>query len=275
MLATATIVFREFLEIALVLTIVMAATVGLKNRGKMVFAGLALGVLGAGVIAMFTGAISNMVDGLGQEIFNAIVLFIAVGFLSWTVLWMTRYGREVAQELKQVGQDIVQGNKPFYVLIAVVALAVFREGAEIALFSHGMLASKQVTVASLLAGAALGALGGTVIGFMIYFGLLRAAQKHLLVVTSWMLIVLTAGMAAHGVSYLIAAGVVPELVPMVWDTSGIISGGSLVGQTLGVLIGYTPRPTGTELLVYVFTLLTLGLMYVGAKRGSVRAAVAA
>lgn len=261
MFPTATIVFREIIEIALVVGIVLAATRGLPGRFNLVLAGLGLGVLGSIIIAFFTESISQAIDGVGQEVFNASVMFIAVGFLSWTVIWMKTHGRELAQNLKSVGQDVLAGNKSIFVLVGVVALATFREGAEIVLFTYGMIASGAFPFTEIITGGLIGAAGGTIIGLMLYLGLLKAAQKHLFTVTSWMLIVLTAGMAAQGANFLIAAGLLPELYPQVWDTSAILSGGSFVGETLKVLVGYTPKPTGMELLFYTTVLLVVGSFY--------------
>lgn len=266
MLSIATIVFRECLEIALVLTIVLAATRGLKGRAPLVLGGLGLGIAGAALIAVFTDVISEAVDGMGQEVFNAAIMFIAVGFLSWTVVWMRRYGREVAQELKQVGQEVVSGKRPSAVILFVIAVATLREGAEIVLFTYGMVASGAFTTGSIVLGGVLGTVGGVAIGTMIYFGLLKAAQKHLFTVTSWMLMLLTAGMAAQGAGFLIAADVLPSLIPMVWDSSALLSGGSFMGETMGVLVGYTPRPSGMELLFYFATLAAVVGLYQWAGR---------
>lgn len=261
MFPTATIVFREIIEVALVIGIVMAATRGLPGRVNLVLAGLGVGVLGSVIIAFFTQSISQAIEGMGQEIFNAAVMFIAVGFLSWTVIWMKTHGRELAQNLKKVGADVVAGNKSIYIIVGVVALATFREGAEIALFTYGMTASGAFGVHEIVMGGIIGGIGGAIIGAMLYLGLLKAAQKHLFTVTSWMLIILTAGMAAQGANFLIAAGVLPPLHPQVWDTSAIISGNGFIGETLKVLIGYTPKPTGMELVFYSAILVGVGCAY--------------
>lgn len=261
MFPTATIVFREIIEVALVIGIVMAATRGLPGRLNLILAGLGLGVLGSVIIAFFTDSISQAIDGVGQEIFNAAVMFTAVGFLSWTVIWMKTHGRHLAQNLKEMGQDVMSGNKSVYVLVGVVALATFREGAEIVLFTYGMLASGAFAMSEIVIGGIGGLIGGSIVGLMLYMGLLKAAQRHLFTVTSWLLIVLTAGMAAQGASFLIAAGILPELYPEVWDTSAILSGGSFLGETLKVLIGYTPRPTGMELVFYSAVLICVGSAY--------------
>lgn len=261
MFPTATIVFREMIEVALVVGIVMAATRGLPGRLNLVLSGLGLGLVGSVIIAFFTDSISQAIDGVGQEVFNACVMFVAVGFLSWTVIWMKTHGRQLAQNLKAVGADVLAGDKSVYVIIGVVALATFREGSEVVLFTYGMMAAGVFPFHEILIGGLLGVVGGGAVGFMLYMGLLRAAQKYLFTVTSWMLIVLTAGMAAQGANFLIAAGILPSLAPQVWDSSMIVSSSSFLGATLKVLIGYTPRPSGMELLFYASVLFGVGMVY--------------
>jgi high-affinity iron transporter len=175
---------------------------------------------------------------------------------------MKHHAQHLSHRIRKVGSEIVAGETSHWVLVTIVALASLREGAEIVLFSYGMLASGQVTWSSIIMGGLLGGVGGTVVGVMLYLGLLRTARRHLFSVTSWLLVLLTAGMAAHGASYLIAAGVLPDLVPQMWNTSHLISGDSLAGEILGVLIGYTPHPSGMEVLFYgsVVVLVSL-LMY--------------
>lgn len=261
MFPTAAIVFREVIEIALVIGIVLAATRGLSGRAYLVLAGLVLGALGSAIIALFTEQISQAMNGVGQEIFNAIIMFVAVGFLCWTVIWMKTHGRVLAQTLREKGQAVLSGEKSIYVLVGVVALATFREGAEVVLFTHGMLASGSYTALDIMLGGLIGAAGGAIIGTLFYFGLLKAAQRHLFTVTSWLLIILAAGMAAQGASFLISAGILPTLHPQLWDTSSLLPSGNLLSDTLGVLIGYTPRPTGMEILVYAVVLSAVGLFY--------------
>ncbi|HKI82084.1 MAG TPA: FTR1 family protein, partial [Pseudodesulfovibrio sp.] len=94
MLPTAIIVFREVLEASLIISIVLAATKGVDKRGLWVGIGVALGILGAGVTAAFADTIANAVAGVGQELFNAAILFAAVFMLGWHNIWMQRHGRE-------------------------------------------------------------------------------------------------------------------------------------------------------------------------------------
>ncbi len=114
MLATAVIVLREVLEAALVVSIVLVATRGVVGRGAWISYGIVAGTLGALAVAAFADAISAAASGLGQEIFNATVLFIAVAMLGWHNVWMTRHGREMAANLKSVGTAVRVGDKPLY-----------------------------------------------------------------------------------------------------------------------------------------------------------------
>ena len=78
MLGALLIVFREVLEAGLIVGIVMVATRGVPGRGRWITIGIAGGVLGAEIVAMFAGVISDAFQGSGQELFNAGVLAIAM-----------------------------------------------------------------------------------------------------------------------------------------------------------------------------------------------------
>ena len=59
MLPSLLIVFREVFEAGLIIGIVMAVTAGVAGRGRWVAGGVAAGVLGACVVALFTGGFSS------------------------------------------------------------------------------------------------------------------------------------------------------------------------------------------------------------------------
>lgn len=250
----ALLVFREVLEAALIITIVCAATRGVPRRALFVGGGLILGVLGAMLVALFAGALANAFSGVGQEVFNASVLLAAVTMISWHVLWMSSHGRAMALEMKALGGAVQSGSSSLMMLLLVVALAVLREGSEVVLFLYGMVASGAVGV---LGGLALGVIAGTAVGFALYFGLLRIPLRHFFSATNAMLMLLAAGLAASAARYLVQANLLPALTDPLWDSSWLLSNGSLAGQTLHILIGYDARPSGIMLMFYTATLLIL------------------
>lgn len=261
MQASALIFFREVFEIVLIVGIVLAATRGLPGRNKWIALGFAGGILGSALVAMFTNEISNLADGLGQELFNAAILFTAALFIGWTVVWMKRHAREMKAQFTKLGEAVMAGDVPSYSLSLVIALAVLREGAEMVLFSYGQLASGQVSVAELLLGAAIGLVGGLLLGMAIYFGLLRISPKYFLQITGWMLILLVAGMMSQGVGMLVQAGYFENFSDIVWNSSWLLPDDHIIGESLGVLIGYTSRPVEAQVAIYAITLaLLLGII---------------
>jgi len=256
MLGALVIVFREVIEAGLIVGIVMAATRGVAGRGRMVTFGVAAGVIGAGIVAVFAGAISQAFQGAGQEIFNAAVLGAAVVMLMWHNAWMARHGREIAIEMRRVGTAVVEGSRPLTALAVVVGLAVLREGSEVVLFLYGILA-QGTSSADMFAGGLLGIAAGALFTGLTYFGLLAIPNRYIFSVTSLLIALLAAGMAAQAVQFLNSAGVLLALEGTVWDTSWLLSEGSIFGRLLHALIGYSERPSEMQVVVYIGVLIAM------------------
>ena len=258
MLATAIIVFREVLEAALIVGVVLAASVGVPRRTWWVGAGIAGGVVGAALVAAFATSISAMVQGMGQELFNAAILLAAVVMLGWHNVWMGRHGREMAAEMNNVGAAVRSGRQPLYVLGIVVGIAVLREGSEIVLFLYSIAITSQNDALGMLAGGVLGLALGVLAGAALYLGLLRIPVRHLFSATSLLITLLAAGMAAQAANFLVNAGYLPALDDQLWNTSWILADDSLAGRVLHTLIGYVDRPSGIQLLFYIVTVAAIG-----------------
>ena len=109
MLASLVIVFREVIEAGLIVGIVLAATRGVPRRGWWVACGVVGGTLGACIVAAFAGELGALFNGSGQELFNAAILLVAVGMLTWHNAWMAGHGRELAREVRAVGTAVAEG----------------------------------------------------------------------------------------------------------------------------------------------------------------------
>lgn len=260
MLSTAVIVFREVREAALVVSIVLAATKGVPGRAWWVSAGLLGGVVGAAFIAAFADVISAWASGMGQEVFNAGVMFVATIMLAWHSIWMGKHGREMAQQLSQVGRAVAAGSRPLTGLAIVVGVAVLREGSEAVLFLYGIAAGDPGQAPQMIAGGALGVLGGVGLGAGMYAGLLQIPLQRLFSVTNALIVLLAAGMASQGTGFLVSAGWLPSWGDTVWDTSWLLKESSVVGKMLHTLVGYTARPAGIQIVAYVATLLVIVLL---------------
>ena len=257
MLSALLIVFREVIEAGLIVGIVLAATQGVPRRGQAVSGGVLAGVLGACVVAAFAGELAALFQGNGQELFNASILLLAVTMLTWHNVWMASHGREMARELKAAGHDVVTGKRTLAALGVVVGVAVLREGSEVVLFLYGIAAQGGTTNAGLLAGGALGLAAGAAISALMYFGLLTIPAGRLFQVTSGLITLLAAGMAAQAVLFLQNGGYINVLNGTVWDTSWLLREDSIPGRLLHTLIGYVEAPDGAQLLAYIVTIAAI------------------
>jgi high-affinity iron transporter len=165
----------------------------------------------------------------------------------------------MAAHMKALGGEIAQGRIPAWALGSAIALAVLREGSEVALFLYGIAAGGEKASAMLL-GSAIGLASGVLVGVSLYAGVLRIPLRHFFAVTSAMILLLCAGLASQAAGFLVQAGLIPALSESLWDTSRVLDEGSIVGQFLHVLIGYVSRPAGIQVLAYVLTLAIIGTL---------------
>ena len=260
MLATAVIVFREVLEAALIIGIVLVATQGLLKRGIWVGTGIVVGLGGAGLMAVFADAISSAFAGIGQEVLNAGILLFAVIMLGWHNVWMKRHGRAMAQQMRDMGQAVKLGRRSMTMLAVVIGLAVLREGSEVVLFLYGVAVAQQDSSGLMLSGGLLGLLSGAMMGLLMYRGLVRISSRYLFTVTTWMITLLAAGMAAQAAGFLEQADLLPPLVQSLWDSSGIVAQNSILGRVLQTLVGYADHPSGMQVLFYAATLVGIAVL---------------
>src|SRR6185312_3614347 len=127
MLAALIIVLREVFEAGLIVGIVLAVTGNVPRRNRWIGGGVLAGVLAACLVAAFVGSLSQLFEGMGQELFNATILSIAVVMLTWHNVWMARHGKEIAGEMRAVGRAVAEGSRQLFALAVVVGVAVLRE----------------------------------------------------------------------------------------------------------------------------------------------------
>jgi len=275
MLAALIIVFREVFEAGLIVGIVLAVTSAVPHRLRWIGAGLFAGLVGACAVAAFAGALTQLFEGMGQELFNAAILSTAVIMLTWHNVWMARHGREMAGELRSMGQAVAEGARPLVALATVIAIAVLREGSEVALFLYGVAAAGDGGGRALLGGGVLGLLLGVTVCLATYLGLMRIPPRALFKTTTVLITLLSAGMAAQAVFFLARANWLTSFDRVVWDSSAVLPERGVAGRTLKALIGYTDQPTAMQLAVYLgVILLTFVLMRLTAASPGPRAAAA-
>jgi high-affinity iron transporter len=178
--------------------------------------------------------------------------------LGWHNIWMSRHGRELAANAMKLGNAVRAGARPLWALAFVVALAVLREGSEIVLFLYGIALGGNGGPVAMAVGGVIGLAVGAAAGTTIYWGLLAIPMRLLFTVTSWLVLLLAAGLASQGAAFLMQADLLPPVGSNLWDTSWLLSEQSIAGRVLHTLIGYSAQPAGIQLVFYVATLLIIG-----------------
>ncbi|MDQ6999230.1 MAG: FTR1 family protein [Mariprofundus sp.] len=253
MLSTLIIVFREVLEAMLVVGIATAAAREVNIGARWIYGGLLAGLFTAMIVALGAEFIAASMQGMGQEYFNATVLLTAALLMSWTAIWMGKHGREISTRIRQVCKADEVDSSSAWILATVVALAVAREGAEVVLFLHGVAATGGAGSVAMLSGAGIGIVLGVLVAVVLYRSLIKLPIRHVFSVVTFLIVLLAAGMASQGVSYLVMIDELPALGQTIWNTSAVISERSALGQVLHALMGYDDRPSGMQLLAFVMT----------------------
>jgi high-affinity iron transporter len=257
MLAASIIVLREAFEAALLIGIIAAATRSIAGRARWICAGIVAGIAGACVVAALTGRIAMLFEGAGQELFNALVLGLAVVLLGWHNIWMSAHGADLAAGAARVGKAVDEGRSELSAILTVVALAVLREGSESVLFLYGLISGGDTPAVSVAIGALLGLLMGGAIGFVLYAGMLRIPMRWFFSITSGLILLIAAGMASRIAQFLIQVDMLPGLTSPLWDLSSVLPTNSIVGSVLHALAGYDASPAGMQVVFYVTTILVI------------------
>lgn len=256
MIGAFVIAFREVIEAGLIISIVLAATRGIPGRMRWVLLGVAGGLGGAALVALFAEKISDAFEGSGQDLLNAAVLIVAVLLLIWHNTWMSKHGREMAGELRAAGEAVRSGQREAAALSIVVGAAILREGAELVLFLYGLVASG-TSGADIQFGALAGIGAGVLLSAVSYLGLASIPARYVFSVTSVLITFLAAGLASQAAQFLANAGIVDILGHTVWNSSALIAENSWTGRVLHALVGYTDRPTALQLAVYIATIVVM------------------
>lgn len=253
MLNIALVVFREFMEVAVLLSIIIAATRKVSNAPYYIVLGMMSGVIAASFLAFATKYLTLSFGGIGDEIFDIVVILTTVLIISWTVIWMQGYDRKLKEDLTNIAEDVNSNPKYCWFIALIVASTIFREGSEIVLLIYSIVSAHAVPVVDFLMGLGFGAFAGMGTGIVMYKGLVKFSGRNLFRITSMLLILIAASLASEAGNMLVQVGLVDCCNYQVWDTSHIISDHSLLGRVLKILVGYNSKPLALQLIFYVAT----------------------
>lgn len=257
MFQVAIVIFREFLEISILLGLFSAVARNIKDFKIYLTAGILLGCFGASIIAFFTDQISESLDGIGSEIFDASIILLTVAMICSTLIWMNNYGRQLKTTISNYKEGLETNTISRTMFVTLISTTMFREGSEIVLLLKSISTINHEQNYVYLIGFAIGSIAGILCGVAIYFGLFKFANKYIFAISNIFMTFIAAGLSADSARIFSSVGVINSFSSVVWDSSSIISDDSITGKFLKIAIGYSARPIGLEILFYLSTILII------------------
>lgn len=249
MVASLVITARETLEASLLIGIILAYLAHTNNRRHFRSVWLGVGLASLASILLAAGIIVTLgrLSGLLEEVFEGVVMVAAAGVLTYVILWMGRQLRQLRTSLQAQVQAALD-RRSAAALASLAFLAVFREGAEAALYLSAIF-STDPGVGNFV-GAGVGFGGAIAAGYMVYTGSRLLNISTFFKATTIVLILFAAGLVGQAALAFQAAGIFPGTITL-WDTSRFIPDASIQGTVLRTLIGYTATPSLLQAIFYL------------------------
>ena len=242
---------REGLEAALVVSILITYLVRTDRRRNIKF--VWFGVAAAIALSTLLGALltytrfSLLSTFQSRELFGGVMSIIAVGLVTWMIIWMRDTGKRMSAELEGKLESAIQGGMLTIAIMAFVAVA--REGLEATLFFFSAVQAAGSTLEPAV-GFVLGILTASTIGYLLYRRTVKINIKRFFVVTGNFLILVAAGVLSYGMHDLQEAGALPGLNALVFDVSSTISVESWFGTLAKGIFNFSPQTSWLEAIAW-------------------------
>ncbi len=257
MIAGTLVTIREGLEAFLIVGILLGYLTKIKRAQfkAHVWIGTAAALSVSALLAILFQYMAFQFEGRSAEIFEAVVALLAVGVLTWMVLWMQRQSRGIKGELEQKTDEAISSGQAF-ALGSLAFVSILREGVETALFLSAMLVTSRDM--QLLSGALLGLVIAAGITYLLFRSAIRLNLRKFFIVTGLLMILIAAGLIGHSVMALQDVGWLPIGTTIVWNLQALISNEGLVGRLLHAFFGYEAAPTILMVFAYALYVIFFG-----------------
>ncbi len=252
--ATFLITFRESLEAALIVGIILAFLKQTKQLkfNNIVYLGVGAGLILSLILAYIFENYLGGFTGRTEEIFEGVVMLIAAVLITFMIFWM-KHQKSVSSKLHSKIQTHIDKKYPLGIFL-LTTLSVGREGIETVIFLNAAQFADQATATFWSGIAGVGV--ALILGYMIFATTKRIPLRHFFNATSALLILFAAGLVAHGIHELQEAQLIPFMIEEIWNLNPILNEKGTIGSFFKALFGYNGNPSLLETLSY---LLYLGM----------------
>jgi high-affinity iron transporter len=274
------IFLREGIEASMIVAILLAYLdkIGQRRHFRDVLLGVAAAVIliaGGGVAAYL---VIKQYDGSRvQTIFETITYLLAAAVLTYMTFWMQSHSRTMSSELSRRSEVALNGKARFGIGLLAFQ-AVGREGLETMVFTLAIVFASTTQAATgargsgLLVGAAAGLALAMAVAYCVYKLGRRLNFGVFFRVIGVVLMVFAAGLLSDAIENMQQLGWLPFLGHSVWNSSGVLSQDSSLGDVFHSFLGYADHPTVLQIIawvVYVSVAVTL-FIYIGrrSRKGS-------
>ena len=256
MLSTFIIALREGLEAALIIGILVAYILKTDRRHLLapLWSGVAAAIVGSIGLGLILSKTSEELTERAEKLFVGTTSFLAVALVTWMVFWMKRTARTLRSDLHGKVDSALRTGP--LALAGAAFFAVIREGLETALFVYSNFNTVANTGSSAL-GLILGFAVAISLGYLIFKSAIKLDLSKFFRYTGVALVVVAAGVLSYGVHEFQELGWLPGADSYAWDVSSLIPKDSLLGATLGGLMGFDNTTSWLQLGIWTIYLTTV------------------
>jgi high-affinity iron transporter len=275
-LTTFVIALREGLEASLIVGIIAAflRRQGRSDALRAMWGGVGLAVVLCLAVAIVLRVVDDQLPHREQEGLETIVALIAVGMVTYMIVWMTEHARDLRGQLQE-GAAGALARGSMWALVAMAFFAVLREGFETSVFLLAAF-NDATDPASAGLGVILGLVVALALGYGIYRGGVRLNLSRFFRVTGVVLVLVAAGLVASALHTGAEAGWVVGGQGQALDLSAVVRPGTVWESLITGILGIPAKPTVIEVigwLLYAVPMLLI-LLAPDAVRPRMRATVA-
>jgi high-affinity iron transporter len=264
---------REGLEAVLVVVIILLYLRKTNQRiyYKFVYLGIILATIASIAFAFIFSIALGGFTGIGEQIFEGITFIVSGIFILTLVLWVSKEGPKMRENLEGKVEDSIKTQKVFSISITTFII-IIREGVELVLLTTGSASIGSLNQFSVILGSIIGLTISILIGLLIFYGIRSINLRIFFKITNVMLILFAAGLITYAIHEFIEAGIIPPIIDEVWNIKHILPESfpdgnpttpeflEIIGALLKALFGYNANPALLEVIIYPVLLVSIGLI---------------